>query len=743
MAKKKRHRRQKRKREEVSPQVISQPVKNEKFQAKKSSPAKKYIIAAAAVLIIVAALFLAFRLLFPKSKIVVDGGLNVLLVTLDTTRADRLGYAGYARAKTPNLDYLATNGVRFTNAYSQVPLTTPSHCSILTGTYPLFHRVRNNGTYVLPAELTTLAERLKEKGLKTAAFVASFTVDSRLGLDQGFDLYDDNFVADQTFKTLNSERKAEAVSSAFARWLDGFKSEQFFAWVHFFDPHFPYTPPSPFHEEFADTPYDGEVAYMDQHVGKIIDKLREKNLLGSTLVVLAGDHGEAFGEKGEVGHGIFLYEPTLRVPLIFYAQGHLPSKVVIEPRVRLIDIMPTVLEMLGLPLSPDIQGTSLLPHIQRKKRADLPSYIETYFPRENYGWSELQGFIEGDWKYIRAPKQELYNLRQDPGEAHNAIAQEPKIFAEKTKKFQESVAAAASPLKEEKRKLTAEERERLRSLGYVAFAEGGPKENLADPKDMVADLKLMNEAESLEVAGKLEEAAGIYKKILAQQPENPSSYINLALVQGKMKRFEDAISTLQDGLQKIPGSEMLLTRLGHTYMVVGRLKKALDTMNAVLVINPQNFDALLASGWATDLMGQNEEARGFYEKALQIEPENKFLRKNYALNLAQGGRLREAIGLYEKIKADYPDDYEIYQDLGIAYGYAGDLSAAIDSLKKAVELHPTPSAYYNLAVALSKVGNLEEAVNYLRLYLENPEGEAPEKVEAARQQLQGLEKIKR
>ncbi|GAH87365.1 unnamed protein product, partial [marine sediment metagenome] len=235
------------------------------------------------------------------------------------TRTDRLGCYGYQKAKTQNLDSIAANGVLFMNAYCQVPLTTPSHCSILTGTYPLYHQVRNNGNYSLSPDLTTLAEILKGRGFQTAAFVSSFTVDSRLGLDQGFDVYDDNFVEGQAFKSLNSERKAENVFASFSRWLDQNQSGQFFCWVHFFDPHLPYDPPSPFREEFPDDPYDGEIAYMDHYTGKVVEKLREKKLLGRTLIILAGDHGEAFGEKEEVGHGIFLYEGTMRVPLLFYA----------------------------------------------------------------------------------------------------------------------------------------------------------------------------------------------------------------------------------------------------------------------------------------------------------------------------------------------------------------------------------------------------------------------------------------
>lgn len=740
MAKKRKRKKRRKSQKGIVQEGMPQIFKEEELQIIKPRW-RKPLSALFALFVIVITAFLIAKFLILKDKIKKDSGLNVLLVTLDTTRADRLGCYGYEKAKTPNLDFLASNGVQFLNAYCQVPLTTPSHCSILTGTYPLYHQVRNNGSYVLPAELMTLAEKLKERGLKTAAFVASFTVDSRLGLDQGFDHYDDNFVEGQAFKSLNSERNAERVFAVFSRWLNEIKTEQFFSWVHFFDPHLPYDPPSPFKEEFADSPYDGEIAYMDYYVGKVVEQLREKNLLRNTLIILAGDHGEAFGEKEEAGHGIFLYEPTMRVPLIFYAENHLPAGVTIKPRVRLIDIMPSILEMLELPLPIDIQGTSLLPYIRGKKNDDLPSYIETFFPRENYGWSELKGLIDGDWKYIHAPMEELYNLRTDPGEAQNTSPKEQKILEEKREKLKAIISKSSSPFRTEKRQMTVEERERLRSLGYTAYAEEIQKENLPDPKDMIEELRLITQAESYEFGGEFQRSAEIYEKILTLRPETPSSYVNLALVFAKMGRFEEAISILQRGLGRIPGSEILMTRLGHTYMVIGRLKKALEAMQTVLEINPKNFDALLASGWILDFMGQKEEARGFYEKAFEVEPENKFLRKNYAMNLAATGKIPEAIGIYENLKRDYPDDHEIYQDLGIAYGYANDLGRSIDNLKKAVSLRPTPVSYYNLAVALKKVGSIEEAVGYLKLYLEDPEGEDEASIKAAQLELNNLERI--
>jgi arylsulfatase A-like enzyme/tetratricopeptide (TPR) repeat protein len=693
------------------------------------------------ILVVAAAVIFLIRIAKPGARIKKDSRLNVLLVTLDTTRADGLGCYGSTRARTPNLDSLAAGGVRFENVYSQVPLTTPSHCSIMTGTYPLYHQVHNNGSYALPAEMTTLAEVLKDNGFQTAAFVASFTVDSRFGLDQGFDVYDDHLNEGEAFKPSNAERKADKVYAAFRSWLDARADGRFFCWVHFYDPHVPYDPPAPYSIDFADSPYDGEIAFMDHYVGQVMSALREKGLMQNTLVILAGDHGEAFGEKVEMGHGVFLYDGTLRVPMIFVAESNLPRGTVIKPRVRLIDIVPSVLDMLEIPPPPETQGESLLPIISGQRKTDLETYIETYYPRENYGWSELVGLIGGDWKFIRAPKPELYNLKTDPEENTNVFTREGQRVQEMRDRLEQVIAASSSGLTASRGELTSEERERLRSLGYVDKTEGAPSGPLPDPKDMVEELRMSQRAEILETEGNLAEAAETYRKIIELNPQSPVNFVNLALIEAKMDQFENAILTLERGIAAIPGSITLLSRLAHTYMVMGRLQKSFDAWQAVLVIDPEYFDGLLASGWILDLMGKKEEAREFLDKAMEIEPENRFLRKTYAMNLAVTGHLKEAIAVYERLKMENPADAEVLQDLGIAYGYSGDINQAIENLKAGVDIQPNPVGYYNLAVALKKVGNIQEAVKYLKLYLANPQDEPEEKIRGAQQELLVLEKL--
>jgi arylsulfatase A-like enzyme/Tfp pilus assembly protein PilF len=689
---------------------------------------------------VIAGFIVVFRIIRPTAGVKKDPGLNVLIITLDTTRADRLGCYGYPEAGTPSLDALAAGGVRFENAICQVPLTGPSHCSLFTGAYPFVHQVHNNGSYILPPEIQTLAETLKASGRATAAFVSSFSVDSRFGLGRGFDVYDDNFAAGQPFKSLNAERRAGEVYAPFARWLDAHKADRFFAWVHFFDPHIPYDPPSPYKERFASDPYDGEIAFMDEHVGKIVGKLRDNGILQRTLIIIAGDHGEAFGEKEEKGHGVFLYEPTMRVPLIFYAENRLPRGRVVGSRVRLIDIPSSVQDMLGLPGLKDSQGTSLLPYIQGKRKDDLGSYIETYYPRENYGWSELVGLLRGEWKYIRAPREELYDLKRDPGEEKNLAGAKPDIVRDMGAGLDKLVRESPSPSRAEKKTLTGEEAERLRALGYVAMADGPSGKTLPDPKDQTAELRLIRQAEETEAAGNLPEAAAARQRILAMRPEVASSYVNLAYIQARMMKFDDVIRTLEQGLARVPDSEVLLLRLGNTFMVTGRVKKALEAFDRVLKTNPRSFDALLASALMLDAIGQKTDALAYYRNALQIEPENRYGRTGYAQSLSATGRFGDAIQIYEDLTRNHPDDPAVLQDLGITYSYAGNLSRSIECLEKAISLRPTPVAYFNLARAMVKQGKIGDAVRYLKLYLENPEGESEQTVAQARAELQKLER---
>ena len=321
--------------------------------------------------------------------------LNVVLVTIDTLRPDRLGCYGYSKAETPNLDNLARKGMLFENAVSHTPLTAPSHASIFTGQYPTVHKVRDTGGFVLQPSNAALAPILQGQGWDTAAFIGASVLKKRFGFNQGFAVYDDQMAT--------PERRAGEVVDRAVRWLDSQSGKPFLLWVHLFDPHLPYDPPSPFKEKYSGNPYDGEVAYTDRELGRLFDRIAKKSPAEDTLIVVLSDHGESFSEHGEYAHGVFLYDATLRIPLLIAGAG-VPAGLRVKQQARTIDLLPTLLELVGIGVPQNVQGVSLTPAFTGKAVAAEWSYAETLFPKFNMGWAELRGMRTNRWKYIRAPR---------------------------------------------------------------------------------------------------------------------------------------------------------------------------------------------------------------------------------------------------------------------------------------------------------------------------------------------------
>jgi len=664
-----------------------------------------------------------------------DESLNVLLITLDTTRADHIGCYGYRGARTPNLDALAAQGVRFENAYCSVPLTLPSHASIMTGLEPYHHGVHTNGTSFLTAEKITLAERLKERGYQTAAFTASFSVDSRFGLAPGFDIYDDNFETGSSLKSVRAERRAGQVFRLFSSWLEKKAEGRFFAWVHFYDPHFPYDPPPDSRKDFVDSPYDGEIAYMDTVVGEVVRALREKALLQRTLIAVTGDHGEGLGEKVEQEHGVFIYEMAVRIPLLLYSEGRLPSGLVVGARARTIDIVPTILDLLRIE-DPGLDGRSLVPLIKGHSDPDRDVYLESFYPRESWGWSELVGLVSGGWKYIQAPRPELYHLARDPGEERDASNDNP-AKAQELKSRLEKMLISAPAAGAGKRELSSSEQEKLRSLGYVQFA-GGEGTGDPDPKDRLGDLRLHQQSVQFEAEGNFPEMERVLRELLAGYEDVPAMSINLALAQGMQKKFPEAIDTLKKGLAAVPGSAILRTRLGHMYLVMGDLPAALETMQRALAADPANLDALSVSATVNERWGRYDDALGQIEKALAIEPENVALRKTRARLLGLSGRHDEAIEAFASLTRDYPDDGSYYQFLGAAYAFKKEFGRAVESLETAARLRPDPDVFRQLAVCYKKMDRIPDAIRSLERLLANPGDENAAAIRQARAELERL-----
>ena len=390
---------------------------------------------------------------------------HVLLVTIDTLRADALGCYGRANAATPVLDALAGRGVRFGTAIAPAPLTGPSHASILTGLVPVRHGVRDNGGYVLPEAVPSMAESFHGAGYRTAAFVSGFPLARRFGLARGFDAYDDHFPRGRDARRAPYvERDAAATTDAVLRWLDE-GSGPFFAWVHYYDPHAPYEPPEPWATRFAGRPYDGEVAFVDAQLGRLLDRLGAKGIAANSIVLVTADHGESLGEHGEETHGIFVYDATVRVPLVAAGPG-LPRGTVSRTLARLIDVAPTLLDLAGLEALPGTDGRSL-----RRAAAgggpEEPAYVESLSPLLHLGWSPLHAWRTRRWKLIDAPRAELYDLEADPSERRNVAAEHRDVVDALRRPLQAAMAAQGPSAA---RAVDAETSERLAALGYLSGA---------------------------------------------------------------------------------------------------------------------------------------------------------------------------------------------------------------------------------------------------------------------------------
>jgi arylsulfatase A-like enzyme len=423
----------------------------------------------------------------------------VLLVTIDTLRADRVGSYGYAAASTPAIDALARRGVRFETALAHAPLTGPSHASILTGQTPLGHGFRNNSGYVLTPQVRTAAEDFRQAGYRTAAFVSGFPLDRRFGFDRGFDKYDDRLPkGNDRRRTPYVERFADATTDAVVNWLAspgtfaGGQPAPWFLWVHYYDPHAPYEPPGELAKRFERTPYDGEIAFVDQQIGRLLRTLDERNETARTVVLITADHGESLGEHGEGTHGIFIYDATLRIPWVM-AGPQIDAGRVSKTVARSIDVLPTLADFAGLPQRTDIEGRSLRPAVQGHEMGEAPTYAESLYPEVELGWAPLHAWRAAGFKFIKAPKPELYDMQNDPSEATNRVADERARAEDLGSKLDAALkrptpAAAAAPT------VDAETAERLRALGYASGGRVIRRAGLAlrDPKDGIRLLPRLN-----------------------------------------------------------------------------------------------------------------------------------------------------------------------------------------------------------------------------------------------------------
>jgi arylsulfatase A-like enzyme/Flp pilus assembly protein TadD len=689
-------------------------------------------------------------------------GRNVLLVTLDTTRADRLGCYGYAEAQTPNLDRLAAEGVRFADAVTCVPITLPSHAAILTGKYPPNIDVRDNGLFRLADEHQTLAELLRDHGYATAAFIAAFVLDRRYGVDQGFAVYNDDITLRfrrPGVRQASPQRPADVVIDDALAWLEQRQRQQpgepFFAWVHLFDPHTPYTPPEPFRRRFSDRLYDGEIAFADHELGRLLGYLRERELGKRTITVIVGDHGEGLGDHHEATHSLLIYDSTMRVPLIFHGPGVIPASVVVDDRVAAtVDLLPTILDLLG-ESAPSCDGISLL---RPTARADRAVYLETLAPRLNHGWSELFGLRTHGAKYIRAPTPEYYDLQADPDESHNLLpanaSQGETLRRQLDERLAEMNATTGTPT------LAPDEetRRQLQALGYVGGAEdyaedAGPR---PDPKEMIPAWQAEIATVVTDVdQGRFAQAIPHLEKLLQKTPHDARLWNLLTLARAGLRRFEEALESCRKSVEFQPANADYWIQMARLHRVLGdrdaaqaALARAAELesdhgevplLRAEMAMEAADYRAALAlceearrrdptrhtaTSWSLqgdilERLGQPAEARACFERAYAADPRDAGALVGLARIAQRENQPQRVIELASEVLRGTGGWTESRNLLARAYLKLGRGPDAIATMKALAEAVPQrASDYSNLGNVYYQLDRYSEAAEAYHQALE-------------------------
>ena len=621
---------------------------------------------------------------------------NILLITLDTTRADRMGFLGSKRGLTPNLDELASQAAVFTHAYAQAPLTSPSHATILTGTYPQFHQVYDFPD-VLAEDLPYAPAILRSRGYHTTAFIGSIALDPNggaPGFDRGFDTYDAGFSTaafdkeEDRYRTV--ERRGGEVVEHALTWLNSHPQGPFFMWVHLYDPHEPYEPPEPYKSRYAAEPYDGEIAYMDSAVGKLLRELKTRGLYDGTMIAVMADHGESLGAHGENNHGFFLYDETIRVPLVIKLPQAGAAEKRIENRVELVDVMPTLLQIAGAAVPAEVQGKSLVGLIKAGKAEatdswrDRPAYAESDYPHIAFGWSALQSLRTGKYLYIQAPRRELYDQTVDPEAEHNLAAASPavadtlggQVWAIRERTTSKRAAPKLSDEKVAALDLAAQAK--LASLGYVSSGSHVFKspDQEPDPKDKIGTVRAIRRVNDLMADEHYSEAIPVLQKLIAENPEMPMPY----------------------------------SKLGDCYLKTHEFEKAEPLFRKALALDPKFTDGEMGLAKSLMRLGDIEEATTVLEKVTARVPNLAEAHLLLQIAYARSNRVPETISECEKVLKFFPGSYGTYLTLGQFLAKSGDLEGAVPKFQEAAALRPEiPAPHLYLADVYTKLGKQADA----------------------------------
>lgn len=592
---------------------------------------------------------------------------NVILISIDTCRPDYFGCYGRAGGTTPHIDAFAADAVKFSNVVSPVPLTFPAHSSMLTGTYPPFHGVHDNIAYRLADRNTTLAELLKELGYRSAGIVGAFVMDQQFGIAQGFDHYDDEFESGMTVPGDYPERLGGDVTGVAVDWLDKQGDQPFFLFLHYFDPHHPYRPPEPFNAIFQDDLYAGEIAYTDHCVGKVLDKLKTLGLYESSVIIVTGDHGEAFGEHGEIEHGYYIYGTTTRVPLIMKTPGSRAGRTV-EAKVSLIDIVPTILAQLGAAIPGHIQGHDLTPLLVDENPKLDPRYVYSEsLTATKYGCSSLLGLENDRWKYIQTTRPELYDLSVDPGQTKNVAGQYPRQVGVLRERLRSMLADSLRAVDGGNRMaMDAESLERLRQLGYTGGAVVEEFEftvDQQDPKDFIDVYLRLEHLDFLVEKKKYGQVRKLCSEILAQRPDLAYVHGKLGRISIEQGRTDEAINHFREALSLNADSALWHNNLGSLLVSRGELDAAVEHFRAALrlglavegdalsvdrtlvhqgLAESPVFQTSMNLGSTLMRMNENEQALEYFRQAVDTRPNNPDGHYLLGIALQRLGRNQEA-----------------------------------------------------------------------------------------------------